>query len=44
MSSAETPPDPSDPEPTDEQMNTAGLIFLGNVILLIIAALVLLPR
>jgi hypothetical protein len=38
MSSMETPDDPGEPEPSEEDVIAAGLIFLGNVLLLMIVA------
>jgi hypothetical protein len=44
MSSAETPPDPDEPEPTEEQIRAAGRNFLIAIALLILAAAFFLPR
>jgi hypothetical protein len=44
MSSAETPPDPDEPEPSEEQISAAGRNMMIATVLLILAAVFLLPR
>jgi len=44
MSSAETPPDPNEPEPTEEEIRAAGRNMLIVTALLILVAIFLLPR
>jgi hypothetical protein len=43
MSSAETPPDPNEPEPTPEEVRRTGIFFLSLTALLIVVAFVWLP-